>query len=204
MIGVIGVVVLYLAVNFVSLRALGAEGLAQSHTPASDVMRAALGDRGATIIALGIAISTLGFLSQGVLTSPRVYYAMAQDGLFFQSVARLHPVSRVPVVAIGLQGSIAILIAVSGTYEQILSYVVSDDFIFFGLSASCIFVFRKLDRDAHHPFSIPGHPYTTAVFILVCIAVVVNTVYSYPVNSLIGIGILLTGIPVYFIWKRTR
>ncbi len=203
LIGVVGVVVLYLAVNIVSLRALGAEGLAQSRTPASDVMRAALGDRGATIIALGIAVSTLGFLSQGVLTSPRVYYAMAQDGLFFQSVARLHPVSRVPVVAILLQGLIAILIAVSGTYEQILSYVVSDDFIFFGLSASCIFVFRKRDRDAHQPFAIPGHPYTTAVFILVCVAIVANTVYSYPVNTLIGIGILFTGIPVYFIWKRT-
>ncbi len=202
LIGVVGVVLLYLAVNLVSLRALGADGLAQSLAPASEVMRAALGDRGATIIALGIAISTLGFLSQGILTSPRVYYAMAQDGLFFQSVATLHPKTRVPVIAVILQGSFAILVALSGTYEQILSYVVSDDFIFFGLTASCIFVFRRRDGASRQPFATPGHPYTTGIFVLVCVAVVINTIHRYPVNTLIGIAILLTGIPVYFYWKK--
>ena len=201
LIGVVGVVLLYLSVNVVSLRALGAEGLAQSPAPASEVMRVALGEKGAMIIALGIAISTLGFLSQGVLTSPRVYYAMAQDGLFFKRVASIHPKTRVPIVAILLQGTFAILVALSGTYEQILSYVVSDDFIFFGLSASCIFVFRKREGNEGRSFLVPGHPYTTAAFILVCIAIVVNTVYKYPVNTLIGIGILLTGIPVYFYWR---
>ena len=201
LIGVVGVVLLYLSVNVVSLRALGAEGLAQSPAPASEVMRVALGEKGAMIIALGIAISTLGFLSQGVLTSPRVYYAMAQDGLFFKRVASIHPKTRVPIVAILLQGTFAILVALSGTYEQILSYVVSDDFIFFGLSASCIFVFRKREGNEGRSFLVPGHPYTTAAFIVVCIAMVVNTVYKYPVNTLIGIGILLTGIPVYYYWK---
>ncbi|HEY4612246.1 MAG TPA: amino acid permease, partial [Bacteroidota bacterium] len=83
----------------------------------------------------------------------------------------------------------------------ILSYVVSDDFIFFGLSASCIFVFRKREGNEGRSFLVPGHPYTTAAFIVVCIAMVVNTVYKYPVNTLIGIGILLTGIPVYYYWK---
>jgi APA family basic amino acid/polyamine antiporter len=202
LIGVIGVVLLYLAVNVVSLRALGADGLAASTAPASDVMRAALGERGATIIALGIAISTFGFLSQGILTAPRVYYAMANDGLFFKSVATLHPKTRVPVIAILLQGLFAVAVALSGTYEQILSYVVSDDFIFFGLTASCIFVFRRRDAGTDHKFSMPGHPFTTALFVLVCAAVVVNTVYSYPVNTLIGVGILLTGIPVYYYWSR--
>ncbi|HEY4613689.1 MAG TPA: amino acid permease, partial [Bacteroidota bacterium] len=164
LIGVVGVVLLYLSVNVVSLRALGAEGLAQSPAPASEVMRVALGEKGAMIIALGIAISTLGFLSQGVLTSPRVYYAMAQDGLFFKRVASIHPKTRVPIVAILLQGTFAILVALSGTYEQILSYVVSDDFIFFGLSASCIFVFRKREGNEGRSFLVPGHPYTTAAF----------------------------------------
>ena len=200
--GVVGVIALYLAVNIVSLRVLGADGLAQSSAPASEVMRMVLGERGATIIALGITISTLGFLSQGILTAPRVYFAMAQDGLFFRNVATLHPRTRVPVLAIVLQGVFAIFVAFSGTYEQILSYVVSDDFIFFGLSASCIFVFRMRDRNAGQAFAMPGHPFTTALFILVCVAVVLNTVYKYPVNTLIGIVILLTGIPVYYYWRR--
>ena len=202
LIGVIGVVLLYLSVNWVSLRALGAEGLANSPAPASEVMRVALGEKGAVIIALGIAISTLGFLSQGILTAPRVYFAMAQDGLFFKSVAKLHPKTRVPIIAIVLQGAFAILVALSGSYEQILSYVVSDDFIFFGLSASCIFFFRRKEGNKGQSFLVPGHPYTTGAFILVCIFIVANTIYKYHVNTLIGIGILLTGVPVYYYWKR--
>ena len=202
LIGVIGVVALYLCVNLVSLHALGAARLAHASAPASEVMRIALGERGAMIIALGIAISTLGFLSQGILTAPRVYYAMARDGLFFRSVASLHPKTHVPVVAIVLQGIFAMLVTLSGTYEQILSYVVSDDFIFFGLSASCIFMFRRRDSNAQQPFLMPGHPYTTALFILVSLAVVINTVYKYPINTLIGIAVLLTGIPVYYYWRK--
>src|SRR6185436_17705360 len=96
------------------------------------VMFAVLGERGAMLIAAGIAVSTLGFLSQSMLTAPRVYYAMAEDGVFFKFVGKVHPKTRVPVLAIVLQGVVAIVIALSGTYEQILNYVVSVDFIFFG------------------------------------------------------------------------
>ena len=103
------------------------------------------GGRGATFIALGIAISALGFLSQGMLTAPRVYFAMAEDGLFFRSVAGSAQRTRVPVVAIVLQGVAAAVIAMSGTYGQILSYVVSVDFIFFGLTGAALFVFRRRD-----------------------------------------------------------
>ena len=103
----------------------------------------ALGDFGARVIAAGIAISTAGFLSQSMLTAPRVYFAMAQDGLFFKSVGSVHPRTRAPIVAIALQGVLAIVIALLGTYERILNYVVSVDLIFFGLTACCIFVFRK-------------------------------------------------------------
>src|SRR4029079_2020179 len=134
LIGVIGVILLYLGVNFVCVHALGPEGLAQTKTPASEVMWLALGETGRRFIAIGIAISTLGFLSQGMLTAPRVYFAMADDGLFFKSVAWLHPRTRVPVAAIILQGALAIIIALSGRYDQILNYVVSVDSIFFGLS----------------------------------------------------------------------
>src|SRR6185436_15808223 len=103
LIGVMGVIVLYLAVNFVCVSVLGAGGLAATTTPASEVMSFVLGENGRKIIAIGIAISTLGFLSQGMLTAPRVYFAMAGDGLFFKSVAWLHPRTRVPIVAVALQ-----------------------------------------------------------------------------------------------------
>src|SRR3989454_3524779 len=142
LIGVCSVIALYLAVNFVCVRALGAAGLAGTYTPASEVMRLALGRRGGTLIAFGIAVSTLGFLSQNILTAPRVYFAMAEDGLFFRSVAWLSPRTQVPVVAIALQGVLAIVMALSGRYEQILNYVISVDWVFFGLGASCLFIFR--------------------------------------------------------------
>jgi basic amino acid/polyamine antiporter, APA family len=201
-IGVAGVVFLYVAVTFVCLRVLGPSGLALTTTPASDVMRNALGDWGARLIAAGIAISTLGFLSQGMLTAPRVYFAMAQDGLFFPSVGRVNSKTLVPVVAIALQGVLAIIIARSGKYDQILNYVVSVDFIFFGLTACCIFVFRRRSRDkAESGLTVPGHPFSTALFIAACWLVVINTIYKYPENTLIGIGILLAGIPAYLFWR---
>jgi len=199
-IGVSGVVLLYVAVNVVCLRVLGTSALAQTTTPASDVMRKALGDWGGRAIATGIAISALGFLSQGMLTAPRVYYAMAEDGLFFRAVGRLHPKTRVPIIAIALQGILAIVIALSGRYDQILNYVVSVDFIFFGLTASCIFIFRKRLKQKGSA-GIPGHPLTTALFTIACWLVVLNTIYKYPANTLIGIGILLAGIPAYLFWR---
>jgi APA family basic amino acid/polyamine antiporter len=209
LIGVVGVAALYIAVNFVYVRVLGAAGLAQATTPASAVMRAALGERGAVLIALGIAVSTLGFLSQSILTAPRVYFAMARDGLFFKSVAWLDPRRRVPIVAILLQGVWAIVIALSGRYEQILNYVVSMDFLFFGLTATCLFVFRRREtRAGGHIgagstlYQTPGHPVTTALFIAACWLVVANTLYKYPGNTAIGMAILLAGIPVYFAWGR--
>jgi APA family basic amino acid/polyamine antiporter len=207
LIGVIGVITLYLGVNFVCVRVLGTDGLAQTKTPASDVMRLILGTRGAKIIAAGIAISTLGFLSQGMLTAPRVYFAMAEDKVFFRSVARVHPKTRVPVVAIALQGIVAIVIALSGKYEQILNYVVSADFVFFGLSAVSLFMIRRQQQTAQSSESepylkVPGHPATTLFFIAVSWLVVLNTIYRYPADSLIGVIIIITGIPIYFYWSR--
>ena len=208
-IGVSGVVLLYLAVNFVCVVVLGVEGLANTKTPASDVMRLALGPFGAQAIAAGIAISTLGFLSQGMLTAPRVYYAMAEDGLFFKSVGKLHPKTNVPILAIVLQGLLAIAITLWGKYEQILNYVVSVDFIFFGATALCVFVFRQRRKATNAEAAergtrittIPGHPATTALFVAICWLVVINTVYRYPGNTLIGLAILLAGIPVFFFWR---
>ena len=201
LLGVAGVILLYCLVAFVCVHVLGPAGLSASKTPASDVMRLALGSRGATLIALGIAISTLGFLSQGMLTAPRVYFAMAEDGLFFKSVAKVHPVTRVPIVAIVLQGLAAATIALSGTYGQILSYVVSVDFIFFGLTGAALFVFRRRFPDQPVFFKAPLHPVTTGLFVAACAVVVVATVWTSPVNSLIGYTILLAGVPACLYWQ---
>ena len=205
LLGVLGVVVLYLAVNFVCLRALGPQALAATSTPATAVMRLALGQRGATFIAAAIAISTLGFLSQSILTAPRVYFAMAEDGLFFRAVAWLDPRTRVPVVAIVLQSVWTIIIALSGRYEQILNYVIAMDFLFFGLTATTIFVFRRRiarGEMSGASFRTPGHPVSTALFAATCWWVVGNTIYRYPQNSLIGFALLLAGVPVYWFWSR--
>jgi APA family basic amino acid/polyamine antiporter len=206
LLGVLGVVVLYIAVNWVCLRSLGPQALAATTTPATAVMRLALGQRGATFIAAAIAISTLGFLSQSILTAPRVYFAMAEDGLFFRAIAWLNPHTRVPVVAIVLQSVWTMVIALSGRYEQILNYVIAMDFLFFGLTATTIFVFRRRvergEMNAGFGYRIPGHPVTTVMFVAICWWVVGNTIYRYPQNSLVGFALLLAGIPVYWFWSR--
>jgi len=211
LLGVLGVIAVYLSVNFVCVHALGPQGLAETKTPASTVMRLALGEKGARLIAAGIAISTIGFLSQSMLTAPRVYFAMADDGLFFKQIAKLNR-ARVPAFAIALQGALAIVIAFSGRYEQILNYVVSSDVIFFALTGACVFAFRRQGavdtgtlpdgRVSGGSFRIPGHPFTTMFFIAACMAVAFSTIYRYPSNSLIGLAIMLSGLPVYFIWTR--
>jgi APA family basic amino acid/polyamine antiporter len=199
--GVIGVALLYTLVNFVYVRALGVATLAKTHTPASAVMRMALGSKGATMIALGIAVSTLGFLSQSVLTAPRVYFAMAEDGVFFRQLAWIHPRTRVPVIAIAVQSVWTMVILLTGSFGTILNYVISMDAIFWGLTAGCLFILRRRMQE-RSAFSMPGHPFTTALFCLMCAGVVANTVYTFPANTLIGVAILATGVPVYYIWKR--
>lgn len=204
--GVAGVIALYLAVNIVCVRALGPSALSKTHVPASDVMRLALGERGAMIVTVGIAISTLGFLSQSILTAPRVYFAMAEDGVFFKQVARVNAKTHVPIFAIVLQSIWTVVVALTGRYEQILNYVVSMDFVFFGLTATTLFVLRKhaVETVAGSQFRVPGHPVTTLLFIAACWLVVANTIYKYPANSLLGFAILLLGLPVYWLWSRQQ
>jgi APA family basic amino acid/polyamine antiporter len=137
-----------------------------------------------------------------MLTAPRVYFAMAEDGLFFGKVAEVNPVTRVPVIAIILQGVAATVIALSGTYGQILSYVVSVDFIFFGLTGAALFVFRRRDGGRSPGFEAPLHPFTTGLFVLACVVTVVATVISNPLNSLIGYAILAAGVPACLYWQR--
>jgi APA family basic amino acid/polyamine antiporter len=200
---VTGVVALYLAVNLACLLVLGPAGLDATTTPASDLMRVALGERGAQWIAIAITISTLGFLSQSMLTAPRVYYAMARDGLFFARVGKLSQRSGAPVFAIILQGFAAIVIACSGTYGEILNFEVTVDFIFFAMTAAALFVLRRRNVGlARMIYRAPGHPFTTALFVLSCAGIVVSAVIASPRNSAIALCIMLAALPVYYFWKR--
>src|SRR6266516_4067127 len=205
LIGVGGVVALYLAVHLACLRVLGPGGLDATTTPASDVIRIAFGERGAAWIALAITISTLGFLSQSMLTAPRVYYAMARDGLFFASVGKLFGRSGAPVVAITLQGLAAIIIACSGTYGEILNFEVTVDFIFFGMTAAALFILRRrgIGSDAVI-YRVPGHPFTPILFVLSCVGIVVSAVLASPRNSAIALCIMLAALPIYYFWTRFR
>ncbi len=206
--GVAGVIVLYSMVTFVCFRALGMDGLANTTTPASEVMRHALGERGAKIIACGIAISTVGFLSQSILTAPRVYYAMARDGLFFKAVGQLNPQTKAPVIAIVLQGVWAALLAMIGHYEKILNYVVTIDVLFFGLTGASLLIFRARSQrqEIEKPdiVRVPLHPITTILFVLACWSVAVSTLIQYPLNAGIGVGILAIGALVYLFWAKPR
>src|SRR6266516_1653110 len=203
--GVAGVVALYLAVNIVSLRVLGPAGLDATNTPASNVMRVGLGERGAQWIAAAIAISTLGFLSQSMLTAPRVYYAMARDGLFFRSIGKLSSRTRAPVMAIVLQGAAATIIACSGKYGEILNFEVTVDFIFFGMTAASLFVLRSRQVGAATAvYRAPGHPFTTILFVLSCAGIVGSAIAAAPGNSAIALCIMLSALPVYYWWSRFK
>ncbi|MBV8531468.1 MAG: amino acid permease, partial [Candidatus Eremiobacteraeota bacterium] len=204
LVGVGMVVLLYLAVNATCLRVLGIHALGLTTTPASDVAQIAFGPIGRAAMAIVIAVSTLGFLSNQILTSPRVYYQMAADGTFFKPLGSVNPRTHAPVIAIVAQGAIATALTLFFNYGQILNYVTSNDYIFFGLAAVALIVFRN--RDARNPrapapfFRMPGHPVTTVVFLAVTWYVVGDTILNSPHDTLIGVGILLSGLPVYLIF----
>jgi APA family basic amino acid/polyamine antiporter len=203
--GVTLVVVVYLLANLAYVKTLGLSGLARSSAPAADVMSALLGDTGRTLIAAGIVVSTFGFLNLVILVSPRVYRAMAGDGLFFSRLARLHPRYRTPGAAIVLQGGWAILLTLTGGYGELLDYVVFGDWIFFGATAATLFLYRSRERRGLESrdlrFRMPGYPITPLIFILAAVYVVLGSVLSNPNNALKGIALIAIGAPVYRYWS---
>jgi APA family basic amino acid/polyamine antiporter len=204
--GVIIVVVVYLLANWAYLRTLGPSGLAQSSAPAADVMAMRLGTAGGRLIAAGIAVSSFGFLNLVILVSPRVYRAMARDGLFFPRLAELHPRYRTPTAAILFQGGWATLLTLTGRYGDLLDYVVFGDWIFFGSTAATIFVFRARARRGLESgsirFSMPGYPVAPLIFILSAVYVVIGSVASNPGNAIKGATLIALGIPVFLFWDR--
>ena len=206
MTGTATVVVIYVLVNAVYLRALGLEGLAATPTPASRAAGIMFGAAGDRFVTAAIAISTFGFLDLAILAPTRVYYAMAADGLFFQALARLHPTYRSPWIAIVVQSAWSSLLALTGRYEQLLNYVVFADWIFFGLTVGTVLVFRRRVPLSERPpdaFRAPGHPLVPIAFVIVAIAVVASVVRADPASALRGAVLLAAGIPVFF-WFRRR
>ena len=203
-IGVLIVAAVYLLVNVTYLQTLGVEGLARSTAPAADAMEARFGATGRALIGAGIAISTAGFLNVVILVTPRVYQAMARDGLFFRSLARLHPKTRTPVAAIVLQGGWSIVLVLSGTYGELLDWVTFADWIFFGATAATLLVYRarSVNEGATH-FRAPWHPWSTGLFLLASAYVVIGAIISNPGNALRGALLLAAGVPVFLRWRRS-
>jgi basic amino acid/polyamine antiporter, APA family len=197
------VVLVYVGANFVYLRALGHDGLAASSTPAADAALAAFGPIGDRLITVAITISTFGFLNLSILAPSRVYYAMAKDGLFFRSVATLHPKFQTPTRAIVLQASWAIVLALTGTYGDLADTVVFADWIFFASTVAAVFVFRRrfpLETRPRGSFVAPGYPLVPFLFIATGAFVVASVIASNPVRSAIGALLLATGVPAYIYW----
>ncbi|HEX3160279.1 MAG TPA: amino acid permease [Gemmatimonadaceae bacterium] len=202
-VGVLVVGVVYLGVNLTYLQTLGVAGLAASRAPAADAMAMHFGPAGRALIAAGIAISTFGFLNLVILVTPRVYQAMARDGLFFRRFAELHPRFRTPVAAIVVQGAWAIALVLSGTYGQLLDYVTFADWIFFGATACTLVVYRRRDgAHARAGYRAPLYPVSVALFVLAAVYVVAGAVVSNPVNAVRGTVLLAAGVPVYAYWRR--
>ncbi len=205
--GVLGVIALYLGVNAVCLYALGDGGLAATATPVSDVIHVVFGPIGARVMAGIVVLSTLGFIMNQILTSPRVYHQMAADGTFFKELARVNPRTHVPVVSIAVQGAAAIAIAAWGGFEKIVNSVTSVDYVFFGFSALALILFRRIDaaRDAPEPaIRIPFHPLSTGLFLVVAWGIVLFLIIGSPRDALVSLAVLLTGIPAYWFFSRKR
>jgi APA family basic amino acid/polyamine antiporter len=199
------VVVTYVLVNFVYLQVLGHQGLAATLTPAADTARRVFGPAGDRFIAGAIAISTFGFLDLTVLAPSRVYYAMARDGVFFRSVARLHPTYQTPSLAIFIQSGWAIALALTGSYAQLVDYVVFADWIFFGAAAASLFVFRRRQPLAERPpgtFRTFGYPVVPAVMVAAAVLIVASVLFASPVQSLLGLLLLAAGVPAFLYWSR--
>ena len=200
--GVLVVAAVYLAVNFTYLRTLGVAGLAASSAPAADAMALRFGPVGRTLIAVGIAVSTFGFLDIVILVTPRVYQAMARDGLFFRRLAVLHPRFRTPVAAIALQAAWAIALLLTGTYGELLDYVTFADWIFFGATAATLVVYRRRDRaGGESGFRAPFYPWSVALFVLAAAYVIAGAVVSSPRNALHGVVLLAIGALAYAWWR---
>jgi basic amino acid/polyamine antiporter, APA family len=203
-VGTASLIAIYLFANVGYLAALGAEGVARSDRVAAEAVAAIVGPGAAKLIAAAILVSIFSATNGLTISAPRVYYAMARDGLFFRTLGDVHPRYGTPAVSI-IAGTIwAMVLAASGTFEQLLTYVVFVGWIFYALGAGCVFVLRRTKPDAPRPFRVPGYPWAPSLFIVAAVALVANTIATQPGRAAVGIGVVLLGLPVYFIWRKPQ
>ncbi len=204
-VGALVVTAIYILTNIAYMFLLTPASIGSSQRVAADAISVVMGPTGAVIIAVAIFVSTFGTAGIYTLTAPRIYFAMANDGVFFRKVADVHPKYQTPAVAIIIQSIWAIvLIMFWGTFDKLISYVVFTDWIFFGLTAASIFVFRKTKPDVDRPYRTFGYPFTPLFFIAIASWFVVNTLLERPDQAIAGLGFLALGVPVYYFWKRAN
>jgi APA family basic amino acid/polyamine antiporter len=200
--GLVGIASIYLIVNLVYLYALPMSELRGASRVAERTATALVGAGGATIVALTVVVSTLGANAAVILSGSRVMYAMAANGLFFRAAAAVHPRYRSPHVAVTLLCAWASVLALSGTYEQLFTYVVFASVLFSLLGGIALFRLRATRPDAERPYRVWGYPAVPALFILGSLYLVINTLTARPAESLAGLGLLVLGLPVYAYWRR--
>lgn len=201
--GALAVTLIYLVTNVAYMFLLSPPQMAASTRIASDALSVVLGPMGGTLIAVTIFISTFGTTGIYTLTAPRIYYAMAKDGVFFKKVAEVHPRFGTPVFAIVLQSLWAIvLILFWGTFESLISYVVFTDWIFFALAAFSVFLFRRRKPEAERPYRTLGYPITPLFFVVISSLFVIYTLFEKPAEALAGLAFLILGVPVYHLWRK--
>ena len=201
LIGTTSVIFLYILANLAYLYVFPAAQMAQSDRIAADVMQAAVGPIGASIIALVILTSITGTCNGHLLTAPRAFYAMAKDGLFFKSVAKIHPRYFTPYVAIIVMAAWGCILSTSGTFEQLFTFVIFGYWIFMALTVAGVIILRKKRPDLPRPYRTWGYPLTPILFILSAVFLTLNSLIRTFWNSFAGLGVIAIGIPVFFLWK---
>jgi APA family basic amino acid/polyamine antiporter len=205
-IGVLVVIVIYVLVNLAYMRIMSIPDLAQVHEAgnqiaAVEVIRSLWGSGGVLFISLLILITTLGCLNASILTGSRPYYAMSQEKLFFRGIGKLNS-RNVPGNSLLWQGIWASVLVLSGTFDQLTDMLIFAVYIFYGAMATGVFILRRRMPEAHRPYKVWGYPIVTAIFVLFCIGLFINTIMTQPREAFIGLTLILTGIPVYFIFRR--
>ena len=202
LIGTVVVIVLYIVANLAYLYVLPVGKIASSEgRVALEAMELVTGPFGASLIAFLILFSILGAANQTILCSPRVYFAMARDGLFFKRVAECHPRFLTPHVSIVAISVWSILLTLTGTFEQLFTYVIFGEWIFFGLTVAAVMVLRKKRPDLERPYKTWGYPVTPVIFVLAALYVAVGSLLSSFRNAMFGLGIICLGIPAYLYWR---
>jgi amino acid transporter len=202
--GTAAIIAIYLLVNAAYLYLLPLGQVAQSPLVAADAAQLLVGRVGVGIIAVVVMVSTFSTLLGSMLTAPRIFFAMADDGLFFRSVARVHPRFQTPSVAIALTGLLGVVYVLARTFEQLADQFVVAIFPFYALAAAAVFVLRRRRPDAPRPVRVLGYPAVPLLFVLASFLILGNALVEHPGATGLAFLIILAGIPVYHTWLRAR